>query len=906
MDRLTEGKRAEVKKMADARLVSKLLQTGMPLEEVERLDRGGLMNAWAERIIEGREAATAVGAPKIMGDPDLERRRLEFEIRRYEEEKEEKRRLYEAEREEKKRIHEESLNFQREQLRRQEEDLELRRRELMRNEAKDRADRERNESRVMKAKIFGDAIRNSAFRMGNDVIDILPFFENVEHLFRDLEVPHDLRIPLLRPYLNERARVLLTRIDPARATDYDFVKAYLLHQFELCPRIYLEKFNTIVRQGDETMMLFSARLKSLLQYYLSSRHINGDFDQFFSLMIADRMKQTMSEGCLRHVLSVESSTKDGWLGYDKLAEAADIYMSNHLRDVPRVSASGAPAKPVAMGQSRSNLSLKSSAPIHSDNNANNRSMRPVNQIAGVVTSETGGKTCYRCHSNSHLVAACPMRSALASKHLVRTANPPLSGIQGQSNSVRQGARVNHCSAVPVNSTVEGEGNIIATQVKSIDTEAPAKVNACAVVITPRDRVSLENDQRGRSSDCNMHRSADASKCNGVVVGSDIYQVGDYDHIDVSNASCMLEIPSRIARREVADAGNSQPLASLQYIPVKISGIERIIHGLADSGSEICVIHADVMRGITYEPIGRVRLRGIIGDPVEADVTTVTIQLASDSDCVANINCAVCEHINEELILTANVVDQLMYACNRKMINSERVNISTCDVKPFVNTDGDVISARGIVSSELSDTVSVNIVINAHDASHDASVIKGGNQSEVDKRSPEILDVDQTDPMQSDLGRATADELRREQLADDTLNGCWNLAKRGKGGYFVQEGLLYRTEQIMGQKLAQLVVPRGRRNFLLKLAHETYGGHLAMRKTRDRIKLSGLTFPNLTAECKAFTSQCKACQMHARVTCFDRVPIEAIPRADEVFSHFLWIALGRFFQARSMRNIIIFS
>ena len=32
-----------------------------------------------------------------------------------------------------------------------------------------------------------------------------------------------------------------------------------------------------------------------------------------SLIIADRLKQTLSEGCLRHVLSVEASSKNSGL-----------------------------------------------------------------------------------------------------------------------------------------------------------------------------------------------------------------------------------------------------------------------------------------------------------------------------------------------------------------------------------------------------------------------------------------------------------------------------------------------------------------------------------------------------------------------------------------------------------------
>jgi hypothetical protein len=81
-------------------------------------------------------------------------------------------------------------------------------------------------------------------------------------------------------------------------------------------------------------------------------------------------------------------------------------------------------------------------------------------------------------------------------------------------------------------------------------------------------------------------------------------------------------------------------------------------------------------------------------------------------------------------------------------------------------------------------------------------------------------------------------LRQEQLLDDTLAGWWSLAKQNKGGFFVKNGLLYHNEKFMGYDIEQLVLPKGRIGAVLKLAHEGFGGHLAMKKTRDRIRISG--------------------------------------------------------------------
>jgi hypothetical protein len=61
--------------------------------------------------------------------------------------------------------------------------------------------------------------------LGNDVIDFIPFCDNIEKPFKEL------RVSLLKPFLNERARLSVCRLDAERRDDYDYVKQYLLDQF---------------------------------------------------------------------------------------------------------------------------------------------------------------------------------------------------------------------------------------------------------------------------------------------------------------------------------------------------------------------------------------------------------------------------------------------------------------------------------------------------------------------------------------------------------------------------------------------------------------------------------------------------------------------------------------------------
>ena len=98
--------------------------------------------------------------------------------------------------------------------------------------------------------------------------------------------------------------------------------------WKLSPNVYLDRFNTYRKVDSESYVAFASRLKGLLNYYLESRHVD-DFDGLFELLICDRIKSSLSEACLRHVLSVENTTERGWLDIDTLSDAVDKYAACH-------------------------------------------------------------------------------------------------------------------------------------------------------------------------------------------------------------------------------------------------------------------------------------------------------------------------------------------------------------------------------------------------------------------------------------------------------------------------------------------------------------------------------------------------------------------------------------------------
>jgi len=180
--------------------------------------------------------------------------------------------------------------------------------------------------------------------------------------------------------------------------DYERLKAAVLKEFKLAPNVYLDRFNTYRKVDSESYVAFASRLKGLLNYYLESRHVD-DFDGVFELLICDRIKSSLSEACLRHVLSVENATERGWLSIDALSNVIDRYAAcynNNNR--PQAFAIGQNATRAGTVQ------YKPSPPQRFGLNAT-----PKSNNGGQFTpvNISGTRKCFNCGASGHLRDRCP-------------------------------------------------------------------------------------------------------------------------------------------------------------------------------------------------------------------------------------------------------------------------------------------------------------------------------------------------------------------------------------------------------------------------------------------------------------------------------------------------------------------
>ena len=138
-------------------------------------------------------------------------------------------------------------------------------------------------------------------------------------------------------------------------------------------------------------------------------------------------------------------------------------------------------------------------------------------------------------------------------------------------------------------------------------------------------------------------------------------------------------------------------------------------------------------------------------------------------------------------------------------------------------------------------------------------------------------------------------LREEQKGDETLTECWKDATEKRRQFYFRcvDDILYHTGQVLGRTVHQLVVPTNRRLEVMRIGHDSdWSGHLAAEKTYQRIAVS-FFWPNMKSDITEYCRTCHSCQLRRRTTCWDRVPISAVIRPEQVFEVMNYDIIGPF-------------
>jgi len=249
--------------MSDKRLITKLVQAGYKEVDITTLDRPLLLNEYARTVL--TETAYEPQEVELLGDEmesdaatagtdsdttvkevgnTLEMRRLLLEEKKLEEQ----------------RLQREEQRLQR-LLEERKYELEKKKVELKLKE------KEHRNSPAVTIKNWSDAMRNTITKMPSESIETVRWFVSVEKLFDQLKVPADLQTVLIRPYLSDQAKQLISKCEFTHTKTFKDLKKYLLRELHLSPSVYLDKFNTLAYDKSETYNRYTSRLMSLFEYY---------------------------------------------------------------------------------------------------------------------------------------------------------------------------------------------------------------------------------------------------------------------------------------------------------------------------------------------------------------------------------------------------------------------------------------------------------------------------------------------------------------------------------------------------------------------------------------------------------------------------------------------------------------
>ena len=285
----------------------------------------------------------------------------------------------------------------------------------------------------------------------------------------------------------------------------------------------------------------------------------------------------------------------------------------------------------------------------------------------------------------------------------------------------------------------------------------------------------------------------------------------------------------------------------------------VVSALVDSGAEISLLHSSMLPEpwLQSQPQRSVKLQGAFADPIQGHVVRVGAGLADANEGVHLEVAVTPELVGESMLLTPSDYAALVEASPTCTLSGGFISNTRVRPDPSVRDPDEQFR---------------------HDM--ETSLVHDVREVTVDSVGRVPFPVDLSSYLESSTSEG-AEEFKRAQVTDEGLASVWKEARdvRKKSSYFVDEakGLLFRRKQFGANAVSQLVVPACKRAKVLEIAHDSpWGGHFGANKTLKRIELN-FTWPGISVDVAEYTRSCVKCQLKARKTRRDMVPISPVER-----------------------------
>ncbi|GFW45804.1 retrovirus-related Pol polyprotein from transposon opus [Trichonephila clavipes] len=275
-----------------------------------------------------------------------------------------------------------------------------------------------------------------------------------------------------------------------------------------------------------------------------------------------------------------------------------------------------------------------------------------------------------------------------------------------------------------------------------------------------------------------------------------------------------------------------------------------LDGTVDSGAQISVVRADLVKDIESTGEGKIKLISAFGDSETAPLRTFSIRIDDGWHDAVPITCAVSKKLVNDMLVCQTAYEALLGNIQLCSVNARHVIDDDTQLKE--NKSSIVCEVQTFEKSSCLDI----------EATIDSVNIEG--------------------EVRSNLSSETRRTFIKLQKEDETLINIWEQANKKEKAYEIQDDLLVHNDVVCGEPLKQVVLPACKRKKILQMAHEIpLAGHLGEQKTKQRIKYS-FFWPSLKRDVKTYCEACKPCQLRRTLTYRDRIPIQPIVRPNNPF------------------------
>ncbi|GFW57913.1 retrovirus-related Pol polyprotein from transposon opus [Trichonephila clavipes] len=216
-------------------------------------------------------------------------------------------------------------------------------------------------------------------------------------------------------------------------------------------------------------------------------------------------------------------------------------------------------------------------------------------------------------------------------------------------------------------------------------------------------------------------------------------------------------------REIKKCGAVQlKMSDFKVVKISYGGTE--YEAVVDSGAQISVFKSSVVgKEVDYK--GHIMLQPAFGDCLKAELKEVDIGLVTNGYITPVIKTVVAtvDGLNTDKLLDTETYEALL--------EQERI-----------------YSSRFTAAMKRSDSSKKSL---------DESV-----NTEEEEQEPTITEYDEEN------GNNT-EKFKKQQQICDTFQEAWNFARRNKGGYVIENDILYHEELLGGNRIEQLVIPEMR-------------------------------------------------------------------------------------------------